>query len=61
MALGELRVSPWSSGLGCCGIKQAFGVSLGFTSTLLHMDDIRLVSQRCTDAHSRPSEGGREV
>lgn len=49
MALGKLRVSPWSSGLGCCGIKQALGVSFGLASTLLHMNDIGLVSRRCTD------------
>lgn len=50
MALGGLTVSPWSSGLGCCGIKQAFGVSLGLASTLLRMDDIRLVSRRSQQA-----------
>lgn len=57
MALGELRVSPWSSGLGCCGIKQAFGVSLGLALTLPHTDDIRLVSRHFSDARSKPSEG----
>lgn len=53
MVLGKLIVSPWSSDLGCCGIKQAFGVSLGLPSTLQHMDDIRLVGHRCIDAHRR--------
>lgn len=51
MALGELRVSPWSSGLGCCGIKQALGVSFGLASTMLRMNNIGLVSRRRADVN----------